>query len=239
MSLGDETPPLADVAWRPSYRLIASRFPTVGLFDAIADPADLDVVFAIEALTNPRIRDEVGQLQLVPPAERVSGPGSTPVMAAFTHLNPAGSRFSDGSYGVYYAALALDTALAEVGHHRARFLAATAEPAIEIDLRLIEADLCQGLHDLRPWTASHPALYDPAVYGTAQALGARLRAAGSWGVLYASVRHAGGECAAVFRPRALGPARATRHLAMHWDGQRLTHWYEKQEPLRLVGGGVD
>ena len=237
MSLADETPPLAEVAWRPSYRLIASRFPTVGLFDAIADPADLDVVFAIEALTNPRIRDEVGQLQLVPPAERVSGPGSTPVMAAFTHLNPEGSRFSDGSYGVYYAALAMDTALAEVGHHRARFLAATAEPPIEIDLRLIEADLCQSLHDLRPWVARHPVLYDPVGYGTAQVLGARLRAAGSWGVVYASVRHAGGECAAVFRPRALGPARATRHLALHWDGQRLTHWYEKQEPLRLVGGG--
>lgn len=237
MSPPDAVPPLADVAWRPSYRLIASRFPTVGLFDAIAAPEDLDVVFAIEALTNPRIRDEVGQLHLVPVAERVSGPGSTPVMAAFTHLNPEGSRFSDGSYGVYYAALALDTALAEVGHHRARFLAATAEPSIEIDLRLIEADLCAELHDLRLWTASHPALYDPNVYGPAQALGARLRALGSWGVVYASVRHAGGECAAVFRPRALGPGRATRHVAMHWDGQRLTHWYEKQEPLRLVGRG--
>lgn len=231
-------PPRVELAWRPSYRLIASRFPTVGLYDAIADPQDLDVVFAIEALTNPRIRDEVGQLQLVPAAERVSGPGSTPVMAAFTHLNPEGSRFSDGSYGVYYAALVLDTALAEVSHHRARFLAATAEPAIEIDLRLIEADLCAPLHDVRGWAAAHPALYDPQAYGAPQALGARLRASGSWGVVYDSVRHAGGECAAVFRPKALGPARATRHVAMHWDGQRLTHWYEKQEPLRLVEGGA-
>ena len=31
-------------------------------------------------------------------------------MAAFTHLNPEGSRFSDGSYGVYYAAHTLATA---------------------------------------------------------------------------------------------------------------------------------
>ena len=57
--------PVRRVTWRPSYRLIPSRYPTVGLYDAIADPADLDVVFAIEALTNPRIRDELGEITLV------------------------------------------------------------------------------------------------------------------------------------------------------------------------------
>ena len=106
--------PVSETSWKPSYRLIASRYPTVSLYDDIADPADLEVVFAIEALTNPRIRNDLGQLQLVPPEERISGAGSTPIMAAFTHLNPEGSRFSDGSYGVYYAAQDLDTAVAEV-----------------------------------------------------------------------------------------------------------------------------
>mgnify|MGYP003694332483 CR=1 FL=1 len=103
MAIDPKSVPLARVSWRPSYRLIPSRYPTVGLYDAIADAADLEAVFAIEALANPRLRDELGELQLVPPDERVSGPGATPVMAAFTHLNPEGSRFSDGSYGVYYA----------------------------------------------------------------------------------------------------------------------------------------
>jgi hypothetical protein len=114
-----KTVPVRRVSWRPSYRLIPSRYPTVGLYDAIADPADLEVVFAIEALANPRIRDAIGELALVPEDERVSGPGATPVMAAFTHLNPEGSRFSDGTYGVYYAAHSLETAIAEVSHHRA------------------------------------------------------------------------------------------------------------------------
>ena len=124
--------PVTPTVWRTSFRLIPSRYPTVGLYEAISDPADLDVVFAIEALTNPRIRDELGQLQLVPPDERVSGPGSTPIMAAFTHLNPEGSRFSNGSYGVYYAAQTLETAVAEVSHHRAVFLARTAEAPIDV-----------------------------------------------------------------------------------------------------------
>lgn len=222
--------PLRAVAWKPSYRLIASRYPTVGLYDAIADPADLEVVFAIEALTNPRLRNELGQLQLVPPAERLAGAGSTPIMAAFTHLNPEGSRFSDGSYGVYYAADDLDTAVAEVSHHRAVFMARTQEPALEIDLRLITAPLEARLHDLRGLRRSAPQLYDPVDYSAGRALGHRLREAGSWGVLYHSVRHPGGLCAGVFRPRALKPAKESLHIALHWDGARITHWYEKRAP---------
>lgn len=224
---------LTETTWKPSYRLIASRYPTVGLYDDIADPADLEVVFAIEALTNPRLRNELGQLQLVPPEERISGAGSTPIMAAFTHLNPEGSRFSDGSYGVYYAAHDLDTAVAEVSHHRAVFLGRTAEAAIDIDLRLIVAPLEAKLHDLRKLRGGAGTVYDPLHYGAGQALGRRLREAGSWGVLYRSVRHPGGLCAGVFRPRALKPAREAAHIALHWDGSRITHWYEKRAPQRL------
>jgi hypothetical protein len=225
--------PVGRTVWHPSYRLIPSRYPTVGLYDAIADPADLDVVFAIEALTNPRIRDELGELQLVAPAERVSGAGSTPVMAAFTHLNPDGSRFSDGSYGVYYAAHALDTAIAEVGHHRAVFLARTAEPALDIDLRLVTANLDAELHDLRDLGAAGAKILHPDHYASSQALGRRLRAAGSWGVQFPSVRHPGGFCVGVFRPRALGRARAGAHIALHRDGQRNPHRYEKRNPQAL------
>ena len=85
----------------------------------------------LEAMTNDRVRDETGQISLVPPEERISGPGTTPIMAAFTHLNPEGSRFSDGSFGVYYCAQELDTALAEVRYHQARFLRRTAEGSMQ------------------------------------------------------------------------------------------------------------
>ncbi|MEO8311789.1 MAG: RES family NAD+ phosphorylase [Caldimonas sp.] len=225
------------VSWRPSYRLIPSRYPTVGLYDAIAEPADLDVVFAIEALANPRIRDEIGELSLVPKDERLSGPGATPVMAAFTHLNPEGSRFSDGTYGVYYAAHSLETAIAEVSHHRGVFLRRTQEAAIDVDMRLITASVEAELHDLLPAEGDAPAnsdryaaVLDPDDYGPSQSLGRRLRAAQSWGIRYPSVRHAGGECVGIFRPRALRHAKAAAHLALHWDGQRITHWYEKRKP---------
>ncbi len=225
--------PLCNIDWRPSYRLIPSRYPTVGLYDRVADPTDLDVVFAVEALTNPRIRDELGQLQLVPLAERVSGVGSTMLMAAFTHLNLEGSRFSDGSYGVYYAARALETAVAEVSHHRALFLARTAEPAIDVDLRVIAANVDAELHDLRALGKRANALLDPNDYGAPQVLGKQLREAGSWGVLFPSVRHEGGFCVGLFRPKALRNARSGAHIALHWDGTRITHWYEKRGPHLL------
>ena len=71
------------------------------MFEAVADPADLEAVFQIEAMTNDRLREEAGDLALVPPEDRIAGPGTSPIMAAFTHLSPEGDRFTDGSYGVF------------------------------------------------------------------------------------------------------------------------------------------
>ncbi|HEY0855778.1 MAG TPA: RES family NAD+ phosphorylase [Albitalea sp.] len=225
--------PVVDLGWGATYRLVPSRFPPIVLFERVADPADLDVVFAIEALTNPRLRQEVGEISLVPPAERMSGPGSSPIMAAFTHLNPAGSRFADASYGVYYAARTLPTAVREVSHHQAKFLAATREAPISIDLRCYKAPVRRPLHDLRGLQAQWPEVYSPDDYGASQALGATLRAMASWGVAYDSVRDAGGECVGIFRPLALAPAVQGQHVALQWNGRQIESWYVKSELHRL------
>ncbi len=219
--------------WPVCHRLIASSFPTLTLLDHIADAKDLDAALAIESLTNPRLREELGELSLVPPEDRVSGPGASLIMAAFTHLNPLGSRFSDGSYGVYYAGESLDTAVAEVSHHRARFLARTDEPEIDIDLRWVQATMGAKLHDLRGARATRPEVYDPDHYGHSQALGRSMREQGSAGLIYRSVRRDGGQCVAIFRPKVLSRAVAKGHIALHWTGSRISHWYGKQEPSAL------
>jgi hypothetical protein len=222
-------PPISRVAWHPCWRLVPSRFPPVGVFDRVAAPEDLEIIFAIEALTNDRLLDESGDIALVPPEDRVSGPGTTPIMAAFTHLNPEGSRFTDGSYGVYYAGKDLDTAIAETRFHKARFLAATNEPPIEIDMRSYASDLNSALHDIRRMQARIPAVYtdDPASYLPPQTLAKALRDAGSNGIVYDSVRYSGGECAAVFKPRALSPARQGPHFCYVWNGEAITEIYQK------------
>jgi hypothetical protein len=128
--------PTSPLAWLPAYRVVPTRFPAVNLFDRVASPEDFEALYALEAMTNDRLRTEVGELDLVPRDERRFGPGWGPIMAAFTHLNPLGSRFSDGTYGVFYCAASRATAIAETRYHSALFLAATQEPPLRQQMRL-------------------------------------------------------------------------------------------------------
>ncbi len=223
------TVPVARIEWRPCWRIIPSRFPPVQLFERVTDPDDLETIFELDALTNPRLRDEVGDISLVPPEDRISGPGSTIIMAAFTHLNPNGSRFSDGTYGVFYAANGLNTAIAETKHHREQFLSATSQAKMELDMRVYLVDLDGNLHDLRGQKATQPHVYDNDIYAAGQHLARTLQGAGSNGIAYDSVRWTGGECVAVFRPRLLFNARQERHLCYVWNGQEIETVYEKRE----------
>lgn len=210
-----------------------SRFPPVSLFDEVANADDLAVLSMIQGLTNPRLRQELGDISLVAPQDRVAGPGSTPVMAAFTHLNRAGTRFSDGSWGVYYAADALATAVAEVSFHRAVFLQATQQAAIEVDYRVYITELQQPLHDLRG--PRFEAVHHAADYAASKTLARSYRQGGSWGLLYRSVRRQGAECVAVLRPQALAlPVRQGPHVTLTWDGQRITGWYQKSDHQTLT-----
>src|SRR6185312_13959594 len=143
--------PCRIIAWKPSWRIVPSRFPPIDLFER-------------ESLTNDRIREEIGDIALVPVEERASGPGATIVMAAFTHINRDGSRFADGSFGVFYAAHDLPTAVEETKHHRARFMRATAQPRMELDMRVYTVDLTGRLHDLRGMRETWPAIYHSADY---------------------------------------------------------------------------
>lgn len=217
------------IAWKPCWRIIPSRFPPIALFERVTEPDDLEAIFELESLTNPRLRDEVGEISLVPPEERISGAGTSVIMAAFTHLNPEGSRFSDGSYGVFYAANDLETAIAETKHHRERFMRATKQEHMELDMRVYVTDLDGELHDLRGQKAAQPLVYHNDNYAAGQHLAKTLRKEGSNGIAYDSVRREGGECVAVLRPRLLSNGRQERHLCYVWDGSQISNFYEKKE----------
>jgi hypothetical protein len=225
------TPSVKRTRWQPSWRLVSSRFPPVTLFDRVANAQDLDIVMDIEGLTNDRLRDEAGDIALVPEEDRIYGPGTTPIMAALTHLNAQGSRFTDGSYGVYYAAKKIETAVAETRFHKARFLAATREPPIEIDMRSYASDIDAEFHNIVGLQAELPDIYDPEPphYGPAQAFGKTLRDAGSNGITYSSVRDPGGECVAAFRPRLMKPVVQGKHYCYVWNGARISQVYMKAE----------
>jgi RES domain len=206
---------------------VPTRYPAVSLFDRVADADDFDALYALEALSNERARDELGHVERVPKDQRIYGPGSGPVMAAFTHVNVLGSRFSDGRHGVFYAARERATALAETRHHHARFLAATAQGPMHLPMRLYSVAIDARLHDLRPADAVDAAVFDPSDYGAARVLGHRLHAAGSAGVAYRSVRQPGGQCAGLFSPRGASGCLHAAYLLYAWDGQGFSDVYEK------------
>ena len=214
------------VRFAPCHRIVASRLPTIHLFERVADPADWEALYMLESMTNPRLREQVGELSLVPVADRVSGPNASVIMAPFTHLSPQGTRFTDGHFGAYYAAESIDTAIAETRFHRENFLRATAQPPLELEMRCYLADVTTELNDLRGLGAKLKDIYDPASYAASQKLGRELRDAGSNGIAFDSVRRPGGECVAVFRPRLVQNVRQSVHLRYAWDGTSISHVYE-------------
>jgi len=219
--------PTAPVAWTGARRIIRSAYPPIDLFEDIADPADWPLLLAAESKTNPRLMESIGMLDLVPPARRVSGPGASFLMAPFTHASPdRPTRWSDGRYGVLYAAEAFETALAETIHHHERFMAATAQaPGWTSQFRELVLDVNLAAHDLRDAQAYAEAL-DPDDYAPAQRLGAALRAGGSDGLLWPSVRNAGGLCVGLFHPDLGGTPVQGRHLDYHWNGARVDYYRE-------------
>jgi hypothetical protein len=226
MGLSKSDFPLAQFDWHPAYRIVPSRFPSISLFERVAIPDDFDALYALEAMTNDRIRDEVGDIALVPEAERLYGEGSGLIMAAFTHLNPLGSRFSDGNYGVFYAARDKRTAIAETQHHQGRFLSATNEPPIQLQMRVCHVEISGRLHDLRMQDCKHR-IYHPESYDASQSVGRQLRTQGSNGISYNSVRLAEGECVAVFRTTAVSNCRHASQMLYQWDGEEFSDVYEK------------
>jgi hypothetical protein len=222
-------PEVRRLRWAAACRIVPTRHPTVSLFDRVADAADFEALYALEAMSNERAREALGQIERVPRDERLYGPGSGPIMAAFTHVNTLGSRFADGRHGVFYAARERATAVAETRHHHGRFLAATRQPAQHLPMRLYHVAVDARLHDLRPAGAVAEAVYALDDYTASQALGQRLHAAGSAGVAYRSVRHAGGQCVGLFKPRGASRCLHAAYLLYAWDGAHFTDVYEKTE----------
>lgn len=111
-----------------TYRLIASRWPTIGVFDRVGStPADIDAAYEIEMLTNDRLHVPLQRLHALPQREWATGvANATIIMAAFLHADDAGGRFTDGTLGAWYCSFDLQTAIRETVFHHTRRLSHSA-----------------------------------------------------------------------------------------------------------------
>ena len=213
---------VAHERWAPSYRAVASKYPTAGIYDRITDPANFATLLEIEALTNPRVREEARAYRRVRPEDAIAGPGTTPIMASFAYSGP--SRFCDGTYGVYYAGREEETAVAESRYHTEAFLRATRQPSIDVDKRIYAATIEGAFDDVRG-RSMRSKLYAaaPDDYAFAQRYAHRLYDRNRVdGIVYNSVRNSGGQCVAAFRPRIVSNARIRKYIQFRWDGRRIT-----------------
>jgi RES domain len=154
----------------PSFRLIPSQFPPIGVFDTVATPADLEAVMELAGWTNDRLVAE--RIARLPQTEWVYGrPNSSVVMAAFLHIAPGGMRFNGPDLGAWYAAAALPTAAAEVAHHLRREAVARGVATVQRTYRTYCATLLGDYVDIRGQQSTLAALYDPASYAESQAMG--------------------------------------------------------------------
>ncbi len=214
---------LAELAGEPlqAYRLVNSKFPPVALFDDVADADEFEVLYQIQELTNPRLKNEVGRLELIRRSEIPFGiPGCSYATAPFTHVNPAGSRFSDGRFGVLYLADTLETALAEVKHHQSLYWSNV--PDLNYERFVFRGLFCSfvdaGMKDATSIAMTDP-VYDPDDYTHSRHLGKLVKEAGCPGLRYNSVRMHGSHCWALMTPKPVLSVVQAAHYEMIWNGQ--------------------
>ena len=145
--------------------------------------------------------------------------GQSRINAAFTYTRPTGNRFNGGDRGAWYCSYDVLTSAEEVGFHRTRELGYVG--IFKDEARYVEllADFIGDFPNL-DGEVGHAALNaDPDIgYPEGQALAEALRREGHRGLLYPSVRHAGGRCFVAFDPGIVQNVRPGASWKLTWNG---------------------
>lgn len=204
-----------------AYRLVHSKFPPIAIFDDVASEEEFEQLYALQSLTNPRMLSQAGSLELLPRGDIPFGiQGCSYAAAPFTHVNPEGSRFSDGSFGVLYLADSMDTAIAEVRYHQQAYWSRVADLRYErfvfrgLTTRFDEAVALDVLTVPR-----NDPVYAPDNYSASRVLGRSALDAAATALRYHSVRQPEGVCWGLFTPRQVKSVVQTAHYEMIWSGE--------------------
>jgi hypothetical protein len=173
--------------------------------------ADLSAVMELVGWTNDRLVAE--RIDRLPQSEWVFGASnSNIVMAAFLHVAPGGMRFNGPELGAWYAADDIRTAAAEVGHHLRREAAARNAATMSRTYRGYTATLLGDYLDITGQQPIRPDVYASQRYDASQKLGEDIRASGSAGLLYNSLRRRTGINVVAHRPRNIVDIVQTDHF---------------------------
>lgn len=204
------------------YRLVCTKYPAINLFDDVANAEDYEALYALQSLTNPRIQDQVGNVELIDPKQipYQCTSGRSYAVAPFTHVNPNGGRFNDGLFGALYIADTERTAMLEVKHHQQVYFKNIE--GLEFDRTVFRSLVVR--HNSKPIhkvSESDTEILNPDSYRSSQSLARQLKKDGFQCVLYPSVRNGSAMCMALFTPKAVLDVTQASLIEMIWNGERI------------------
>ena len=202
--------PVVPLQWSPAVRVVP-RFPPIEQLEAF-DAGLQAAVLAEVAEVDP---DILGNLALLPPGSLPAGPGASRIITSYTFCRPG--RFNNDTFGAFYGAESLATAIRETVHHIIGPLRDSNAPAQTLPARLVlQVDVdATDVVDAR--ASAYQAIYDRNDYTESRHFGTLVRERGHEGIVYDSVRRSGGSCVAVYGPSALSRCREDRELIYRYE----------------------
>jgi hypothetical protein len=218
--------PIVREAFPRTVRLVS----TARLRDAVLRPLvdnddELKSLTELESATNARLIAQARGLAGISATELVYGvPHAAFINASFAYAKPRQpNRFNGADRGAWYSALEVQTCLDEVIYHMTGFLEATGDFNAVVEYTEMFASFAGEFVDLRsadpPLQCLHP---DQNIgYPAGNALADIVRRKGLNGIIYPSVRHAGGTCIVALWPHVVQSVAQGDIYRLTWAGDRV------------------
>lgn len=217
----DGLPTLNDATFQRTIRLVSTARLRKSVLLDLVSKEDLEALAEIEGATSNRLVAQARGAADVSSYEMVYGvPNANFINAAFAYAKPGElSRFSGMHRGAWYAGLERETSIAEVRFHMTEFLARTGVYHAVVDYSEMFASFVGNFLDLRGHT-EHSCLSPnkDAAYPIGNAIAEAARAEGLAGIVYPSVRHAGGTCLVALIPHTVQAVTQGDVYRFTWSG---------------------
>lgn len=222
--------PVARLAFERTVRLVATARLRDPVLLALVNATYQEDLAEIEGATSGRLEAQQRGSAKLQRGELVTGlPHAAFVNAAFSYWRPRElNRFNGPDRGAWYSALDVQTTQLEVAFHILRELDRVGDYNAVVDYAEMFASFAGEFVDLRGTDPRPECLHpDPAVgYPAGNAVADAARSAGRNGIVYPSVRHAGGTCLVALWPTAVQSVAQGRVLRAAWAGGRIPTWAE-------------
>jgi hypothetical protein len=212
--------PVVREAFPRTVRLVSTARLRPPVLERLVSADEAAALAEIEGATSERLLAESRGAEGIGRGEFLHGvPYASFVNAAFAYWKPREMNRFNATRGAWYAALEVETCIREVAYHMTEFLARSGRLKGVVEYAEMFASMAGEFVDLRG-APDHPCLApDPAVgYPIGNAIADAARAQGLNGIIYPSVRRAGGTCIAALRPHAVQSVAPGAVYRLEWSG---------------------